>query len=91
MQRRSLQVIYGQVVGRRLPLDPNLEADVLKENPALILIEYANMMCFRLIDLFASLDRTGTRVMNKEELTLGLKVRFDCCVTGFNPLPDNKF
>ena len=74
IQKRTLEVIYGQVIGHSLANFDEIEKKILDENPSLVLIEFGKMMGFRLLDLFSSLDKDGSRTLDRDEIEKGLRV-----------------
>ena len=75
IQQRTLEVIYGQVIGHSLTDFDEIEKKILDENPCIVLLEFGKLMGFRLLDLFASLDKDGSRTLDRQEIERGLKVR----------------
>ncbi|KAL4232082.1 Leucine-rich repeat-containing protein 74A [Mactra antiquata] len=73
LQGRELKVIHGHVVGEMKSKCPELERNLIQEHPALVLIEFGKLMGFRLVDLFTSLDKDGSRTLDREEIHEGLK------------------
>lgn len=74
LQGRDLKVIHGHVIGTVKSSTPELEKALLQEHPALILIEFGKLMGFRLLDLFTSLDKDGSRTLSRDEIKNGLQV-----------------
>lgn len=74
LQGRTLRVIYGHVIGQAKSKGPVLEKALMQENPSLILIEMGKLMGFRLVDLFSSLDKNGSRTLDRDEIRNGLKM-----------------
>ncbi|KAH3830296.1 hypothetical protein DPMN_103536 [Dreissena polymorpha] len=46
----------------------------MDENPIIVLIEFGKLMGFRLMDLFAALDKDGSKSLDHEEIRNGLRV-----------------
>ena len=74
IQKRTLDVIYGQVVGHSLLNYDEIERQILDENPSIVLLEFGKLMGFRLLDLFSTLDKDGSRTLDREEIERGLRV-----------------
>jgi len=74
LQGRTLDVSHGHVIGNMTSSTPQLEKQLTREHPALILMEYSKLMGFRLMDLFTSMDKTGSRTLSSDEIRNGLKV-----------------
>ena len=74
IQKRTLDVIYGQVIGHSLTNFDEIEKKILEENPSIVLLEFGKLMGFRLLDLFSSLDKDGSRTLDRTEIERGLKV-----------------
>ena len=54
-----------------------MEQKILDENPTIVLVEFGKMMGFRLLDLFSSLDKDGSRTLDRDEIEKGLRVSVD--------------
>lgn len=76
IQNRELDVIYGQVIGHSLLNCDEIEKKILDENPCIVLLEFGKLMGFRLLDLFSSLDKDGSRTLDRDEIERGLKVKY---------------
>lgn len=74
LQGRKLKVIHGHVIGQLKSKNPELEKTLIEEYPSLVIIEFGKLMGFRLVDLFSSLDKDGSRTLDKDEIRNGLKV-----------------
>lgn len=74
LQSRELKVIHGHVVGELKSKSMELEKSLIEEHPSLVLIEFGKLMGFRLVDLFTSLDKDGSRTLDRDEIRNGLKV-----------------
>ena len=74
IQKRTLEVVYGQVIGHSLTNFDEIEKQMLEENPSIVLLEFGKLMGFRLLDLFSSLDKDGSRTLDRSEIERGLKV-----------------
>ncbi|XP_060598540.1 leucine-rich repeat-containing protein 74A-like [Ruditapes philippinarum] len=74
LQGRELKVIHGRVIGQLKSKGPELEKSLIEEHPALVLIEFGKLMGFRLVDLFSSLDKDGSRTLDRDEIRSGLKL-----------------
>ena len=74
IQERTLDVIYGQIIGHSLANFDEMEQKILDENPTIVLVEFGKMMGFRLLDLFSSLDKDGSRTLDRDEIEKGLRV-----------------
>ena len=77
IQERTLDVIYGQIIGHSLANFDEMEQKILDENPTIVLVEFGKMMGFRLLDLFSSLDKDGSRTLDRDEIEKGLRVSVD--------------
>ena len=77
LQTRTLDVIYGQIIGHSLANFDEMEQKILDENPTIVLVEFGKMMGFRLLDLFSSLDKDGSRTLDRDEIEKGLRVSVD--------------
>ena len=46
----------------------------MDENPIIVLMEFGKLMGFRLMDLFAALDKDGSKSLDHNEIRTGLRV-----------------
>ncbi|KAL4230081.1 hypothetical protein ACF0H5_010466 [Mactra antiquata] len=72
--RFNLQVIHGLVLGRDKIVDDDEEKALMDENPIIVLMEFGKLMGFRLMDLFASLDKDGSKTLSHDEIRTGLRM-----------------
>lgn len=71
---RQIEVIHGPVYGLDLDSRDEDEQVLVDANPVIVLIEFGKLMGFRLMDLFAALDKDGSKTLSKTEIRNGLKV-----------------
>lgn len=48
----------------------------MDENPIIVLMEFGKLMGFRLMDLFAALDKDGSKSLDHNEIRTGLRVSY---------------
>lgn len=72
--KRVFKVVYGQVRGQEFRGDDDDEKMLLDENPIIILMEFGKLMGFRLMDLFAALDKDGSKSLDHNEIRNGLRM-----------------
>ncbi|KAJ8297785.1 hypothetical protein KUTeg_024316 [Tegillarca granosa] len=70
---RQIEVIHGPVYGLDLDSIDEDEQVLIDANPVIVLIEFGKLMGFRLMDLFAALDKDGSKSLSKSEIRNGLK------------------
>lgn len=71
---REIKVIYGQVKGQDTRGDDDDERQLMDENPIIVLMEFGKLMGFRLMDLFAALDKDGSKSLDHDEIRTGLRM-----------------
>ncbi|KAH3830279.1 hypothetical protein DPMN_103520 [Dreissena polymorpha] len=71
---REIKVVYGQVLGQDKRGDDDDEKQLMDENPIIVLMEFGKLMGFRLMDLFAALDKDGSKSLDHEEIRNGLRM-----------------
>lgn len=70
---RPLEVKYGVILRDEAPPQCKEQA-LVSEDPILVLMEFMKLKNLRLIDLFQSLDKDGSRSLSNQELKAGLLV-----------------
>ncbi|XP_045204099.1 leucine-rich repeat-containing protein 74A-like isoform X2 [Mercenaria mercenaria] len=71
---RELKVVFGQVKGQDTRGDDDDEKQLMDENPIIVLMEFGKLMGFRLMDLFAALDKDGSKSLDHDEIRTGLRM-----------------
>ena len=66
-----------QVRGQDARGDDDDEKQLMDENPIIVLMEFGKLMGFRLMDLFAALDKDGSKSLDHNEIRTGLRVSLD--------------
>lgn len=66
--------LYNQVRGQDNRGDDDDERQLMDENPIIVLMEFGKLMGFRLMDLFAALDKDGSKSLDHDEIRTGLRV-----------------
>lgn len=74
LQGRELNISHGHIIGSLKSNSVELEKVLIEEHPSLVLIEFGKLMGFRLMDLFSSLDKNGSRTLDRDEIKKGLKM-----------------
>lgn len=72
--KRNIKVIYGMVRGQDARGDDDDEKQLMDENPIIVLMEFGKLMGFRLMDLFAALDKDGSKSLDHNEIRTGLRM-----------------
>ncbi|KAL4230212.1 Leucine Rich repeat [Mactra antiquata] len=72
--RTEIKVVYGQVRGQDNRGDDDDEKQLMDENPIIVLMEFGKLMGFRLMDLFAALDKDGSKSLDHDEIRTGLRM-----------------
>jgi len=63
-----------QVLGQDKLVDDDDEKQLMDENPIIVLMEFGKLMGFRLMDMFAALDKDGGKSLDHKEIREGLHV-----------------
>ena len=69
-----IMTIIPQVRGQMNRGDDDDERQLMDENPIIVLMEFGKLMGFRLMDLFAALDKDGSKSLDHQEIREGLRV-----------------
>lgn len=72
--KRNIKVVYGMVRGQDARGDDDDEKQLMDENPIIVLMEFGKLMGFRLMDLFAALDKDGSKSLDHNEIRTGLRM-----------------
>ncbi|XP_021346225.1 leucine-rich repeat-containing protein 74A-like isoform X2 [Mizuhopecten yessoensis] len=72
-EERGIEIKHGIVRGQEGSGDDPDGMELVDENPVLVLMEFGKLMGFRLMDLFAALDKDGSKSLDKVEIMTGLK------------------
>lgn len=78
-EKRDIEVIYGMVwnTEREVLGHQDVDEDEVKlidEDPLTVLMEYARLQNFRLLDMFKCLDKDGSGALSLDEFREGLEV-----------------
>ena len=71
---RDLNCFYGHVISDVNPGSYDKMNALVDEEPMLVLMEFTRLRNLRLIDLFSSLDKDGSKGISMEEFKSGLQV-----------------
>ncbi|XP_069129860.1 leucine-rich repeat-containing protein 74A-like isoform X2 [Argopecten irradians] len=72
-EERGVEIKHGIVRGQENSGEDTDGMELVDENPVLVLMEFGKLMGFRLMDLFAALDKDGSKSLDKVEIMTGLK------------------
>ncbi|GFS12777.1 leucine-rich repeat-containing protein 74A-like [Elysia marginata] len=67
----DLQVVYGAVLGQDVE-SKDEEQELMDENPVVVLMEFGNILGYRLVDLFAMMDKDNSKTLTRMEIKNGL-------------------
>ena len=67
--------------------DDDDEKQLMDENPIIVLMEFGKLMGFRLMDLFAALDKDGSKSLDHNEIRTGLRVSLLSLSFSLSPTP----
>ena len=76
-----------QVRGQDARGDDDDEKQLMDENPIIVLMEFGKLMGFRLMDLFAALDKDGSKSLDHNEIRTGLRVSLLSLSFSLSPTP----
>ncbi|GFN79373.1 leucine-rich repeat-containing protein 74b-like [Plakobranchus ocellatus] len=67
----DLVVVHGAVLGQDVD-SKDEEQELMDENPVVVLMEFGNILGYRLIDLFAMMDKDNSKTLTRMEIKNGL-------------------
>ncbi|XP_070197814.1 leucine-rich repeat-containing protein 74A-like isoform X2 [Littorina saxatilis] len=68
---RDIEVRFGAVLGQDVE-SKDQEQELMDENPVVVLMEFGKLLGLRLVDLFAMMDKDGSKTLTPMEIRKGL-------------------
>ncbi|XP_076468162.1 uncharacterized protein LOC143298987 [Babylonia areolata] len=70
-EARDVSVRFGAVLGQDVESNDE-EMQLMDENPVVVLMEFGKLLNLRLVDLFAMMDKDGSKTLTRFEIKSGL-------------------